>query len=80
MDTVSDCESLPEKREEQAASIEAIDPMQKCLPLNYFVCIQNSLTNPVRVKKFLSNFVSKTRLVRLIKYGQKNNIKAAIFA
>ena len=44
-----------------------IDPMQKWLPLNYsFVRVQNSLTNLVRNKKFVTIFVSKTRLVRLI--------------
>ena len=43
-----------------------IDPMQKWLPLNnYSVCIQKSLTNLVRDNKFLTIFVSKTRLVRL---------------
>ena len=43
----------------------AVDPMQKWLPLNYsFVHIQNSLTNLVRDDKFLTIFVSKTRLVR----------------
>ena len=57
-----------------------IDLMQKWLPLNYsFVHIQNSLTNLVPDNKFFTIFVSKTRLVRLFKHEQENNIKAAIF-
>ena len=61
--------------------IRKIDPTQKWLPLNYsFVHIQNSLPNLVRDNKFFTIFASKTRLVRLFKYEQKNNIKAAIFA
>ena len=58
-----------------------IDPMEKWLPFNYFfVRIQNSLTNLVWDYKFFTIFVLKMRLVRLFKYEQKNNIKAAIFA
>ena len=57
-------------------SSEAIDPMQKWLPLNYsFVHIQNSPTNVVFETKILKNLLSRTRLVVL-----KNNLKAAIFA
>ena len=58
-----------ENFKEQSSCVDEfpIDPMQKWLPLNYsFVRIQNSLTNLVRDNKFLSIFVSKTRLVRLI--------------
>ena len=44
-----------------------IDPMQKWLNLNYcFVRIQNSLTNLVEDNKFVTIFVSKTWLVRLL--------------
>ena len=52
------------------------DPMQKWLPLNYsFVHIQNSPVNLARDNKFFRIFVSKTRLVRLFWYEQKNNLK-----
>lgn len=42
-----------------------IDPMQKWVPLNFFVRIQNSLTNLDRDNIFFTNFVSKTTLARL---------------
>ena len=55
-------------RPREKKQMKRIDPMQKWLPLNnYSVCIQDSLTNLVGDNKFLTIFVSKTRLVSYCK-------------